>query len=347
MRELPGGGYEITILKDDLARDPDEVLRSLPEGLRDSLPGAASGAISVAPAPYVSTDREMVERRVAEFLEVPEGVTYVFYNDTGTLAFNGKASRGWIERDAPKALAIAGVYRIDVSGVEDPDYRRARSIQRRINRTVIHFPSDSHLPDPESEAEFTRVIGDLRDLEILANRMNVGVTLTLYGHADSTGSDEHNYDLSLRRTKTVAARLYAVGSRMTVVSYNMGSEFSERPGSGGVDGAAPAPALPRAGSRESRKLEFRVRLGDEEADPDAAGADQEAEARAEAMESSVGEDGETSAGGAGGAGGAGEAGDGGAATGGGEDGAAAPEGGAVGPGGSPAGAGASQPPTGS
>ncbi|MDR1315052.1 MAG: hypothetical protein LBQ12_15515 [Deltaproteobacteria bacterium] len=270
MRELPGVGYEITVFKDDLADDPYDVLRSV-EGVNPD-------SFKLAIAPYVSTDPEIISRKVNRFVTVPPGIRHSFDNDTGTLSFTGKASRGWTQDAQPQALSISGVNRVDVSGVHDPDNEAAQQLQGQINGTVIHFPMGGAQPVPEDQHDFEETIKKLKALDILADKMGVAVTLYLYGHADCVGSDIRNYDLSLERTKTVASRLYVGGSRMSIVNYNFGSDTSRAPAAAPEEPPPPpaprqrsrardaqpsVPGCPYGGDPESRKLEFRVRLGDE------------------------------------------------------------------------------------
>jgi OOP family OmpA-OmpF porin len=270
MRELPGTGYEMTIFKDDVADDPGEILR----GMGDVAPDSFRLQI----APYVSTDPEIISRKVDKFVTVPPGVSHSFDNDSGTLVFTGTASRGWTQDVQPQALSISGVNRVDVSGVRDPDNEAAQRLQGEINGTVIHFPMGGSQPVPEDAREFEETIRRLKDLELLTDKMGVAATLTLYGHADCVGSDIRNYEISLERTKTVAARLWMAGSRMTVVNYSFGSDTS-RPPEDPYAPPDPAPArgrrsqepvrpgCPATGDPESRKLEFRVRLGNEKDAP--------------------------------------------------------------------------------
>jgi outer membrane protein OmpA-like peptidoglycan-associated protein len=77
----------------------------------------------------------------------------------------------------------------------------------------------------------------------------MSVNLVIYGHADSTGQDRRNFELSEQRTKTVAALLYARGSSMPISNYGLGSQFSVR----GDDNKP-------VDDPDSRRIELRVRL---------------------------------------------------------------------------------------
>jgi outer membrane protein OmpA-like peptidoglycan-associated protein len=118
-----------------------------------------------------------------------------------------------------------------------------------INGVVIHFPTNSDEPVPEDRPVLTKAVDEIAELESLAQQMQMGVTLVIYGHADATGTDRRNFELSESRTKTVAAMLYARGTSIPIVNYGLGSRFSARDGDG-----------PPKGDPDSRKIELRVRL---------------------------------------------------------------------------------------
>jgi outer membrane protein OmpA-like peptidoglycan-associated protein len=77
----------------------------------------------------------------------------------------------------------------------------------------------------------------------------MNVSLVIYGHADATGQDRRNFELSEQRTKTVAAMLYARGSAVPISNYGLGSQFSAKNETG-----------PPVEDQDSRKIELRVRV---------------------------------------------------------------------------------------
>jgi outer membrane protein OmpA-like peptidoglycan-associated protein len=127
-----------------------------------------------------------------------------------------------------------------------------QNLVEEINGVVIHFPLGKAAAEPADAPKLQKAVDNLVALEKLAAEMQVSISLVIYGHADFTGSDRRNYELSMDRTKTVAALLYARGSYMPIRNYGMGSEFSQK-GESGTQMEDP----------ESRKIELKVLVGTE------------------------------------------------------------------------------------
>jgi outer membrane protein OmpA-like peptidoglycan-associated protein len=123
------------------------------------------------------------------------------------------------------------------------------SLVDSINGVVIHFPTNRDEPIPEDMPTLVKAVDNLVALEKLAAEMQMNVGLVIYGHADATGQDRRNYELSEQRTKTLAAMLYARGSSIPISNYGLGSQFSARSEEG-----------PPQEDPESRKIELNVRL---------------------------------------------------------------------------------------
>lgn len=167
------------------------------------------------------------------------------------LTFKGRASLGWQTAVGESAMIVSSGRLVDLSGIEDDaDTAELKILRDRINQVVILFPLGKEQPVPEDTQRLDRAVDDLVELEKLADSMGMSVALTIYGHADTTGSDTRNYELSQARTKTVAAKLYARGSSIPVANYGLGAEFALRPG-----GEARA-----SDDQASRRIELRVEL---------------------------------------------------------------------------------------
>jgi outer membrane protein OmpA-like peptidoglycan-associated protein len=82
-------------------------------------------------------------------------------------------------------------------------------------------------------------------IEHLAETMGLSVSLSIYGHADPTGTDKRNYELSQARARTIAAMLYNRESSMPVYAYGMGAD--QFLGDSGYDA-------------RKRKIEMRLRF---------------------------------------------------------------------------------------
>jgi outer membrane protein OmpA-like peptidoglycan-associated protein len=241
LARIADGKYEVVCLKDELARDPMDILISEETGL-------SPDHISVVLKPFVSMDPEIVRLRVAESLRAPESLKVEFDKETGVLAFKGTAPLGWILQALNRASSIAGVREIDTKEFVNEDVLKMKGLIEDINKVVIHFPLGKSQPVPEDVPLLEAAMDKLRELELLAPALQVTISLAIYGHADSTGQALRNYELSQERTKTVAALLYSRQSFMTIRNFGLGSEFS-----GGKTEAGPPQEDP-----DSRKIELRV-----------------------------------------------------------------------------------------
>jgi OOP family OmpA-OmpF porin len=242
--------WDVIYQKDPLARDPRRLLDAR---------GVDPKNYTLRVIPFVSYEADMVTRRVKERITPPESVNMEFGQD-GTLRLSGKASVGWILRARQEALALPGVEKVDISGVSDPSINELKSMIARVESTVVEFPLGKDTPVPEDVAKLTGAVDTLVRVEKLAATMNVAINLTVYGHADATGNDKRNYEISLERARTIAAMLYARGSSIPLVLYGLGSEQS------GKDEAAPdsreSGVRPEAarGNQSRRKVEFKVHV---------------------------------------------------------------------------------------
>ncbi|MDR0548521.1 MAG: OmpA family protein [Deltaproteobacteria bacterium] len=235
------GRWHVICLKDSLAVDPVyllfDQLKLSPE------------RVSLMVRPFISLDEPIVQRRVREVINPLPTVELAFDSDQGVLTMSGTAPMGWIIGARERAKAIPGVTMVTADRLIDPRSNEMERLVSAINGVKIHFPTDRDEPVPEDRPILIEAVDNLVALENLAQETQMSVTLVIYGHADSTGQDRRNFELSEKRTKAVAALLYARGSSLPIVNYGLGSEFSAR---GEGDRPKDDP--------ESRRIELRVRL---------------------------------------------------------------------------------------
>ncbi|MDR2443240.1 MAG: OmpA family protein [Deltaproteobacteria bacterium] len=237
------GILTVVVLRDNLARDPDEIL--IDEGAIDPK------RIRVISRPYVSLDGNIVTQRLDDIIDPLPTVKMTFDSEEGLLTLSGSAPLGWILEARDKALTIPGVLKLDTSLLTDPRTMAMESLVAAINGVVIHFPTNKDEPVPEDRELLVMAVDNISQLEKLASEMQMSVTLIIYGHADATGQDRRNFELSEQRAKVVAAMLYARGSSIPIVNYGLGSQFSSGVGEEGK---------PAVEDPESRKIELRVKV---------------------------------------------------------------------------------------
>lgn len=233
--------WEIMAFKDALARDTKEVLHE--KGMNPAI-------LSLKTVPFISYDPSIVAKRAMRTITLPDGVSMRF-SEEGALSFKGEAPMSWILQARETARAIPGVKHVDFREVRDPMLDEMTALVKAVESVVIEFPLNKDVPVPEDLPKLQKAVNTLVELEKIANRMGLVISLTVYGHADATGADKLNYEISQARAKTVAAMLYARGSSMPISLYGMGSEFSKTEEQQG--GAKKA-------DQTSRRIELRVHL---------------------------------------------------------------------------------------
>lgn len=238
LREYMEAPWTMTCLKDDLARDPMDILRAA---------GAAEGDFVVKNVPYVSLEPVIVARRVREKIHPPENVYMEFLED-GTLRLSGTASMDWILRTRQEAQAIPGVKSLDFENLTDPRLEQLLGLKKEVEAITVAFPMGKDVPVDNEARKLEQAVEALAKIEKLAAEMGISAQLTIYGHADTVGDSKRNYEISQARARTVGAMLYSKGSSMPVSLYGMGAEYAKK-------GWAPE------GDPDSRRIELRVHLG--------------------------------------------------------------------------------------
>jgi len=228
--------WEVLLLKDDLARTPQEVLMAK---------GVDPSRYIFRIIPQVSYERSIVARRVAAKIHPPSTVSMRF-GDDGTLHFSGAAPMEWMLQARQEALALPGVQAIDMREVSDPRKERLALMVQEIESAVVRFPSGRDTPIPADAPKLAAAVNTLAELEKLAAEMGIAVSLTVFGHADAVGNEKRNYEISQERARTLAAMLYARGSSLPIALYGMGAEYAK-------SGSA-------AADEDSRRIELKVHL---------------------------------------------------------------------------------------
>ncbi|MDR2825855.1 MAG: OmpA family protein [Deltaproteobacteria bacterium] len=236
INEKDNDPWEVYCLQDRLARNPSEILRE-----HSVDPSKFNFKINL----FNSHEAVIVERNVKQILNPPESVK-VILDANGILTLSGTAYMDWILMARNKAIAVPGVTDVDMSRLSDPRMTKLKDMAELVESVQISFPLNSDAPYPEEKPKLDQVIDLLVALEHLADSMGLSVSLTIYGHTDSTGTDRRNYELSQARARAIAAMLYNRESTMPVFTYGIGADSQQ--------GA-------RIGSDPSRrKIEMRLRF---------------------------------------------------------------------------------------
>ncbi|MDR0826808.1 MAG: OmpA family protein [Desulfovibrio sp.] len=236
VRPLGAAPWEVTCLKDELAQSAEQTLRA---------GGHDPGDYILTVVPAVSYEQSIVRRRVEAAIKPPQEVRMRF-DDAGTLHLSGTAPTEWTLEARRKAQALPGVKNVEVTELFDPRMTRLARMTKEVASVSVEFPSGKDTPVPEDVPKLNKAVDTLVEIAKMAESMGMSASLTVYGHADATGTDKRNYEISQARARTIAAMLYARGSSMPVALYGMGADYAS---SGG-----------NREDQSSRRIELHVRL---------------------------------------------------------------------------------------
>ena len=200
-------------------------------------------SIIINSTPFISHDPEIVRRRLQQrLISVPDSVQYDVID--GVAIFRGSADMSWILQARQIAESIPGVNVIDMDNLIDPRFAQLQKMVDTVEQTKIRFVLGRSTPIAEDEEKLNNLVGQLVALEKLARQMGLAANLTIYGHADATGHERRNYEISQERATSIAAMLYSLGSSMPIAIYGMGANYAHLPGN----------------NTDARTIEMRIHL---------------------------------------------------------------------------------------
>ncbi|HKT72528.1 MAG TPA: OmpA family protein [Steroidobacteraceae bacterium] len=191
------GKWEIGGLRDPLAADPRQMLRST----------ALDPARVVEHwQPYQGFNPDLVLKRLVGSLQPPTGLSFSVAGDR--IVARGSASYAWLQRAATYIRALPdGAPIIDLSHVRDLNQGALGQLRASIQSMEIRFAHNESLPAPSEEAKLDQLASQLRDLDALSASLHVVTRVTVTGHSDATGKGTSNLSLSLARAEAVRALL--------------------------------------------------------------------------------------------------------------------------------------------
>ncbi len=196
-----GNDYVISGLRDPLSEDPEAILASLTD--------VDPTRFQTRWETYQALGSEFVLERAIKMLEPPETVTLTF-EDTRLVA-TGESAHQWLVSAQRRAPSIMGVESIDLSAVVDLDLQMLRARAEKIESYKIFFIIGTTTLAEGQEGLIEEIAAEVDQLRIEANRAEIPYVVQLMGHADKTGDDEKNLELSQRRAVRTRAMLAGAG----------------------------------------------------------------------------------------------------------------------------------------
>ncbi len=193
-----GGRYRIQGLRDPLAVEPGALLVTsrLDPRLAD-----------LQLKTYYATEDSLIQKRAEQILQPPQGVSLSVKK--GVLHVAGESPPGWANTMRSQARLIAGITGLDESALDDAD--SVAHNQGILESTMIHFRVGSAEIPADQQGRVGRIIDSVRRLASAAQEGSASVLIEIVGHADSSGVEATNSQLSLRRAQQVARALARAG----------------------------------------------------------------------------------------------------------------------------------------
>jgi outer membrane protein OmpA-like peptidoglycan-associated protein len=191
--------YTIDGLRDPLAADPQSFLGEQQ---------IEAASVVSRWQPYEALDPSLVFARAKRVLDPPPGVSLQMTPD-GVLTAAGAASTQWLLDARRLARALSGITRFDDAQVTPTERQQVAQLAAKIQTCNVLFPEGLAQPLPESQQTIETLAADLDQLTTLGHLTGQGVTVTLIGHTDGSGTEGLNRPLSARRAEAVVAALKA------------------------------------------------------------------------------------------------------------------------------------------
>lgn len=202
-----GGRYSVQGLRDPSSRDPGALL---------SASGIAPDAVEFHWKGFLSMEPKIVLARSLRLMDPPDSVQLSLEGET--LRVSGSADPDWILRARREGLAIAGVSRIDLSGLREDARHQIALLRHRIESAKILFASGSSVLSGEDQARLARIVEDLQSLLRLSRDLPAGVHFEIIGQSDPLGELLFNRRLRRDRAATVRSALIELGIEPSVLT---------------------------------------------------------------------------------------------------------------------------------
>ncbi|MGD8769689.1 MAG: OmpA family protein [Desulfobacterales bacterium] len=198
--EKRSGKYHITGLRDPLASDPMKILKETKLKPEKTIMHWES---------YHSFYPEFTLKRIKNILSPPETINLEFKN--GTLKVKGLASYQWFVETRRIVKAIPGIVNYQEDNVVEADLKNIEIISEKIKKQTLLF----HIGETEIEPDHMDILNnlatDISKLYDLAQNFDKQIYIEIVGHADSTGTEKTNMEISLKRANNVMSILSSKG----------------------------------------------------------------------------------------------------------------------------------------
>ena len=204
--ERAGGAFRVRGLRDPLAPTVATIAESI---------DIEAGRVTSSMQPFQSLEPEIILARAIQLIGPPESVR--FEMSGRTLIVSGDAPMSWRRELQQRSLGLAGVDRLDLSGLGASDLRAIRERTKALDEKKFFFENGATLADSE-ETALIEYAQQLRLLADDAREIRHELVVTVTGATDATGPEDINTRLSERRALAAAGVLAEYGVNSQIIA---------------------------------------------------------------------------------------------------------------------------------
>ena len=209
-----------------ILKPPDSVSLNFADGVVTARGSALSPWLeearkTTALLPWVKEFQSSEVVDIEARLDPPETV-FLRLNDNMLVVY-GAAPHAWILKARQSARELPGISGYQDQDLVDTDWAAVLDIKERLEKRNVFFEAGLIKPSGGQENIILETVADIHRLESAARILHKRTYIELYGHADSSGSDEQNIDLSLERAESLRQIFISKGVSVDLTVRGVGS----------------------------------------------------------------------------------------------------------------------------
>ena len=159
--------------------------------------------------PYYSIYPKLITKRAKAALVPPETVNLKLQD--GILSADGFAPHQWVVEVRRIVKTIPGITRYQEDNLVDVDLRDINLTREKINRQYLLFNLSETKIEDGHKGVLEDLAADMTKLFKLGQVMNKHVRIDIVGHADASGSEKVNMEISTKRANNALSVLVSNG----------------------------------------------------------------------------------------------------------------------------------------
>ncbi len=162
---------------------------------------------------------------IDEQLKKPDTVLLTISNQT--LVASGSAPWQWIAETRVAAASLPGITGYNDEQLVNTDQKSWESLSETIESTVFYFESGGNTLVTGQEIKLQEFVATVKELSVLSNLLGRPTRVEIVGHADQTGEEAYNIEISRSRAQFLARQL--AGAHVDEGFYTLLAEGSKNP----------------------------------------------------------------------------------------------------------------------